>query len=1008
MTRWGRASASRQRRGALNGDVSSGKTRGTRRAKGRSAVVVDHYDNLILLRSSPSTPPHPDGVAELARFLRGDEDGRSVFTIVVGAEGADAGLWRRFAAVLDSLRDRGITVIRLALSGAGADHPGRPALAQRIADAWGIEVIAPEASVLIVPGGSLFALGAEGADGGWRSFRPGAEPTPLGLRSPAPRWQPTFTRLPGRTAGGYVVEQVPAGISVRSAKAARTSRGDLSYAVPVDKAHPTVIVDVLQPSGEPPVPAEDIAALLAALPDATRSEVRLAPCGPADLLPVGQDAAEILGAEVEVLTGLPLLTGADSEPEVRPVLIGADSEPTWAPFVEAVACRPYAADGSAPAPRLVRWRSPLSGIRRRDSAAVPLSDRWQVCVTRAGLAVVPCGDEPPVAGRPVSAEQLAVEVNLRGAAADETLFTNLSQLLSEIGTDAREFVTLHRVLPPGDNGEDDFRMLRLAIEHGVSLAEPPPAETASPPATPNVRTVAAPRARASSEPAAAPAVHPPETADGLPAYVTSQFTALTPGIPSPARPASRAPVAPGSGDLAGPTSSGPFGPGGGTAGFGADGPAGSAAPPGRDFAGTSGPNSAPEPTGTPGAGLTNEPAWETPRGPERWGNPGKIPPAPVTPREPAAPVPPAQDAERARDARPSAPSVAAPGAPGAPGAPDETMPPAAPRTSESLTSPWESGSATRPTSAEPSAPRASANRPASTRPPASPTSSTSPGPAVPGAASTADERPGPVSAAPGERPRSVTKSVRRSTEAERAEFRTLAKPVWERHSAAVNRAMTRMPALRGPQVDAARTDLVAVHLYLSGGLDELGPRDAADGVPDGYIACLGSGLSRLPSYRGVAVRGGLSDGDLTRFVPGGIVREPRPVSALPIGAADGLPTAAGGYVIWSSTGRRVRPLLGAAPGAASDEVVFPPGAVFRVLDVRSAGQAPTVLLVEVVGGASAEDRPGGLSGADRAALDRLDEALRRHASQADGGTAARRANWPPRCEVPLGVRAGTA
>src|SRR5262249_32927108 len=149
-------------------------------------------------------------------------------------------------------------------------------------------------------------------------------------------------------------------------------------------------------------------------------------------------------------TGLPLLTGTSSEPEVRPVLIGADSEPAWAPFVEAVACRPYAADGSAPAPRPVPWRSPLSGIRRTDSAAVPLSDRWQVCVTRAGLAVGPRGDEPPVVGRPVSAEQLAVEVNLRGAAADETLFTDLSRLLSEIGTDAREFVTLHRVLPPGN------------------------------------------------------------------------------------------------------------------------------------------------------------------------------------------------------------------------------------------------------------------------------------------------------------------------------------------------------------------------------------------------------------------------------------------------------------------------------------------------------------------------------------------------------------------------------
>jgi hypothetical protein len=244
----------------------------------------------------------------------------------------------------------------------------------------------------------------------------------------------------------------------------------------------------------------------------------------------------------------------------------------------------------------------------------------------------------------------------------------------------------------------------------------------------------------------------------------------------------------------------------------------------------------------------------------------------------------------------------------------------------------------------------------------------------------------------------VARPVRRSTEAERAEFRTFAQPVWERHSASVNRAMTRMPALRGPRVDAARVDLVAVHVYLSGGLDELDQRDADGGVAAGYAACLGSGLGRLPSYRGVAVRGGLSAGDLERFVPGGVLRDPEPVSALPIGAAGDLPGTAGGYVIWSSTGRRVRPLVGSAPGAASDEVVFPPGALFRVLDVRSAGPAPMVLLSEVPGGGPVVDRPGGLDDADRATLDRLDEALRRQ--EPSTGEASLR-TWPARCAEPL-------
>ncbi|MGH3375160.1 MAG: hypothetical protein ACRDP6_10500 [Actinoallomurus sp.] len=205
-----------------------------------------------------------------------------------------------------------------------------------------------------------------------------------------------------------------------------------------------------------------------------------------------------------------------------------------------------------------------------------------------------------------------------------------------------------------------------------------------------------------------------------------------------------------------------------------------------------------------------------------------------------------------------------------------------------------------------------------------------------------------------------------------------------------------MPALRGVQLDAARTDLVAVHIHLSGGARELtGPRPDDLGC---YTACLGSGLCRLPSYRGVAVRGGLPAGELERFAPGQAFREPGPVSALPIGAAGDLPARAGGYVIWSATGRRVRPLVGAAPGAGSDEVVFPPGVTFRVLDVRSSGPEPVVLLSEVPGAGPVDDRPGGLDDADRATLERLDEALRRQ--EASNGAAAL-ATWPARCDEPL-------
>ncbi|MFB9831099.1 hypothetical protein, partial [Actinoallomurus acaciae] len=157
MSRWRRASTRRDR-GRPDPAVPPRKGRAGR-AKGRPAVVVDEYDDLILLRSSADASPRPDGVAELAGFLSGGDDAQKVFTLVVGANGADGELWTRLGAVLDSLRDRGVRTVRLALAGAGASRSGRPAMAQRIADAWGIKVIAPDAGVLIVPGGSVFALG---------------------------------------------------------------------------------------------------------------------------------------------------------------------------------------------------------------------------------------------------------------------------------------------------------------------------------------------------------------------------------------------------------------------------------------------------------------------------------------------------------------------------------------------------------------------------------------------------------------------------------------------------------------------------------------------------------------------------------------------------------------------------------------------------------------------------------------------------------------------------------
>lgn len=247
-----------------------------------------------------------------------------------------------------------------------------------------------------------------------------------------------------------------------------------------------------------------------------------------------------------------------------------------------------------------------------------------------------------------------------------------------------------------------------------------------------------------------------------------------------------------------------------------------------------------------------------------------------------------------------------------------------------------------------------------------------------------------------------------STEDERSAFRALADAVWDRHGTAVGRMLTRMPALRGQEQEAARADLIALHLYLHTSEGALRHDELARALRRGdkpllpYAACLASGLRRLPSYRGVALRGAGAEDIDDGLAPGDLLRDPAPVCALPLAAGAPRPSGAR-YAISSVTGRRVRQLTH-RPGAgvARDEVVFPPGTLLRVLAVREEGDAPLILLREVpltTPNAQPEPGAGELDAADRAALDRMDEVLRGH-SVAPGPFS-----WPELCDGPIGQAA---
>ena len=387
MTRWGTVFSRLRNPG---GDVT-GRAAGGEGPADEPPVLVDQRHGLLLIRCSAQAAPGPEDVAGLARSLAATGDGASTATVVIGADGeVPAALWRRLAGTLDTLRAQGAATVRLVLSGAGSGTPEQPALAQQIADSWQLRVIAPDGPAVIVPGGSLFAPHHPAAPRGWRLFTPGGDPEPCGHRHPAPAWQEAIGRLPGTTATGCVVEQIPAGVLVRSPRARPPRPGDLCYAAPVDPSHPLIVVGVPGPADTADIPSDDLSALLAALPAAIRAKVRLAPGDHKDLLPAAQDVADSLGIEVELLTGLPLID--DGPPEdtgpARPALIGRDAGLTWRPFVEAVVCRPAADDTQPPPePRLLRWRPPVpafgDGRRRTVPLAVPLAIALTIALAHA-------------------------------------------------------------------------------------------------------------------------------------------------------------------------------------------------------------------------------------------------------------------------------------------------------------------------------------------------------------------------------------------------------------------------------------------------------------------------------------------------------------------------------------------------------------------------------------------------------------------------------------------------
>jgi hypothetical protein len=478
--------------------------------------------------------------------------------------------------------------VLLAMSGAG-DEPsegsGGASLAQRIADAYDLTVVAPVGDVVVVPGGGLFAYSAEEADPGWRSYAPGEESRPLGPRWPVREWgtplaDTAATRpmtsaptdrvvyggkaaraTPAGSHAAIAVMTVPAGFLLRPADTPAPQAGELPYAIAPAGDRPSVLVAGRIAAGD----AATILAEAVARPEWRRHPLRLVPTDTGDVLPLGQALARDLGVAVEVLTGPPVCLDTSEGPHV--VVLDAEGRPAWTPFTSSVLCRPPGSGGAAPPPEPLDWEPPAAGMRIADAAygVLRFGEVWRLAVTRAGLWAYPADADPErypaelTTARPVVAETIRIDIGIPGRTVDDEVWLLLDEVLRGLPhrPRARLLFAVH-----GTATADADEALRVLARRHAALVEtgearevdaeripegrvpaPPGAPSASPAGRAAPSSPPVPRRESTVAPDS-PAGPPPTMPPAMPPTMSAAMPAATPpaasGGPRPGRPAGAA------------------------------------------------------------------------------------------------------------------------------------------------------------------------------------------------------------------------------------------------------------------------------------------------------------------------------------------------------------------------------------------------------------------------------------------------------------------------------------
>jgi hypothetical protein len=330
---------------------------------GESAIRIEQVGECLVVWVAAGPPPP----VEVARELPA-ETGR----IAVVMADADPSIMTELARHISEWVPERWQSVRLVAAHAGAGNGSPPA--QELSEMLGVEVVAPDGDVLVVPGGSLYIMATDGGPDrtSWWRFRPGRPPEASGKRFPAPEWERDLAGFQANIAG-VVVEQVPAGLWVRQPGEVHAS--DLAFAVPI---HPKTLALIVSRAGDQPIRASDLRRLIEAVPETLRDRLAVTPYGdePVANGRLGPVVSSAANETLRVRTGLPLKL---PQAGTQIVAIGRNGAPTWSPFAWEVAWRPHAGG------RIRRWIQPAEHLLPVGAGQFLLNKQWLVEVVEAGL-----------------------------------------------------------------------------------------------------------------------------------------------------------------------------------------------------------------------------------------------------------------------------------------------------------------------------------------------------------------------------------------------------------------------------------------------------------------------------------------------------------------------------------------------------------------------------------------------------------------------------------------------